>query len=477
MQGCDRACSRLCPHLSKPGLQCKVSKPHSAKQLFLICVSLTFVLSCRFVTNLALISHKPTVDVKLSGEGSLKSDLPTLHGRSGSVLLVCCYSFDKARCRRMCTDVQSLTRGLSNSSVQKNPVDDKQKAEDDDELKPGLPEDEKQKVSGKKMRKGVDEKVAKISGKPLPEIKVENADKSPKSEVKEEEEPDKGRIDPTNLVYEKGKGRSRSRRRSGLWETILKSPDVKAEPEEMRTEATDNAQKRQSRSKSKRGKPIVASEEEAKPDLGKPVVEQGRGKRKSSSRLVASPPKDSKQNHVEENEVKNSKQSKSEEEGGSKVTETSARRTSKRLSTAPFSSEKLKPEDKVTDGTKKGGKGGGNDSDSDFEPSPNVTPKSAKRGKERAGKAPVTTKRTPKSAKQVSKKQKRAELESDAEDDDFEPPAKKTPKSEKKVWCEQNQWFANSVAPKSGKFGKKSKKVWCDQENHWAEVYLEVEGR
>ena len=106
-----------------------------------------------------------------------------------------------------------------------------------------------------------------------------------------------------------------------------------------------------------------------------------------------------------------------------------------------------------------------------------MTPKSAKRGKEKAEKAPVSTKRTPKSAKGGSKTQKRAELESDAEDDDFEPPAKKTPKSEKKVWCEQNQFWANSVAPKSGKFGKKSKKVWCDQENHWAEVYLEVEGR
>ena len=74
-----------------------------------------------------------------------------------------------------------------------------------------------------------------------------------------------------------------------------------------------------------------------------------------------------------------------------------------------------------------------------------------------------------------SKNLKRAELESD--DVDFEAPARKTPKSDKKVWCEQNQWFANRVAPKSKKSGKKSQKVWCDQENHWAEVFLEVEGR
>ena len=324
------------------------------------------------------------------------------------------------------------------------------------------------------MRKGVNGKVKNISGKPVPEIKVEISDKSPKSEIKAEEEPEQGRMDPASQVSEKGKGRSRSRKRSGLWETILKSPEVKAEPEEMKTESTNNAQKRQSRSKSGRCKPIVAAEKEAKADQVNLVVEQGRGKRKSSSRLVASPPKGSKPNPEDENEVKGSRQSKSGEEVESKVRETAARRTSKRLSSAPFSTEKLKPEARVTDETKKGE---GNDSDSDFEPSANVTPKSAKRGKEKTEKAPVSTKRTPKSAKGGSKNQKRAELESDAEDDDFEPPAKKTPKSGKKVWCEQNQWFANSVAPKSGKFGKKSKKVWCDQENHWAEVYLEVEGR
>jgi len=45
----------------------------------LICRSLGF--SARYVANLALISHKPTEDVKLSGEASLKLNLPTLHGR------------------------------------------------------------------------------------------------------------------------------------------------------------------------------------------------------------------------------------------------------------------------------------------------------------------------------------------------------------------------------------------------------------
>ena len=38
------------------------------------------------MANLALISHKPTEDVKLSGEASLKLNLPTLHGRSLSGL-------------------------------------------------------------------------------------------------------------------------------------------------------------------------------------------------------------------------------------------------------------------------------------------------------------------------------------------------------------------------------------------------------
>ena len=45
------------------------------------CLSLTFI-SPRFVANLALISPKPTEDVKLSGEGSLNLKHPTLHGRS-----------------------------------------------------------------------------------------------------------------------------------------------------------------------------------------------------------------------------------------------------------------------------------------------------------------------------------------------------------------------------------------------------------
>ena len=86
---------------------------------------------------------------------------------------------------------------------------------------------------------------------------------------------------------------------------------------------------------------------------------------------------------------------------------------------------------------------------------------------------PPVKKKTPRGGKKNSKT---AELESDAED--FEPPAKKkSPRSDKKVWCEQNQFYANSAAPKSRKPGIKSKKVWCDQENHWAEIYLETEGR
>ena len=81
-----------------------------------------------------------------------------------------------------------------------------------------------------------------------------------------------------------------------------------------------------------------------------------------------------------------------------------------------------------------------------------------------------------KSSRGGKKNSKTVELESD--DEDFEPPAKKkSPRSDKKVWCEQNQFYANSAAPKSRKPGIKSKKVWCDQENHWAEIYLETEGR
>ena len=78
MQGPDGACACVCPHLSEPWLQCKVSilpetpfKKHALTLFFL----------SRFVANLALISHKPTEDVKLSGEGNLKLNLPTLHGR------------------------------------------------------------------------------------------------------------------------------------------------------------------------------------------------------------------------------------------------------------------------------------------------------------------------------------------------------------------------------------------------------------
>ena len=372
----------------------------------------------------------------------------------------------------MCTAEQSLKRGLSDSSVQKSSPDDENRTEvDDDELKQ---EDQKEKVSGRKTRKksGGQEMVENIPGKPLPNIKVEDTDKSPKSEVKVEEDPEKERVDLTNQVSEKRKVRSRSRRRSGLWETIPKSLDVKAEPEIM---ATENPQNCQPRSRSGQGKPMCAPEKDSISiaKIASPAVEQGRGKRKSSGRLITSPTKGQKRNPEEENVVTNTKPSNSEKKGETKVRrETSGRRTSKRRSTAPFSTEKLKPE------TKKGGNGGENDSDSDFEPSANVTPTSTKRGKGKAENAStITTKRTPTSVKGSSKKQKRAELESEADDEDFEPPAKKTPKSGKKVWCEQNQWFANSVAPKSGKLGKKSKKVWCDQENHWAEVYLEVEGR
>ena len=358
----------------------------------------------------------------------------------------------------MCTAEQSLKRGLSDSSAQMSSAVDELKADD-----------HKEKSLGKSARKkaGGQTKVESIPGKPLPAIKVENADKSPKSEVKVEEEAADGRSEPTDQLPEKEKGRSRSRRKSGIWETILKSPDVKAEQ--------GNSPKSVASSKDGKCKAIDASEKEGK--LDNPTVEQGRGKRKSSGRLVTSPTKASKKNPEVGNEVKNSKPSKLEDEGEAKVKENLTRRTSKRLSAAHFSTGKLKPEDKVTDETKKVGEGKENDSDSDFEPTTNVTPKSVKKSNEKDKEASVTSKRTPKSVKGGKKHQKRAELESDAEDDDFEPPAKKTPKNGKKVWCEQNQWFANSVAPKSGKMGKKSKKVWCDQEDHWAEVYLEVEGR
>merc|ERR1712037_123520 len=381
----------------------------------LICRSLGF--SARYVANLVLISHKPTEDVKLSGEASLKLNLPTLHGR------------------RMCTAEQSLKRGLSDSSAPKSSADGEHLKEDDDELKP---KDQQEKALGKNTREkaGGQEKVESISGKPLPEIKVEKVDKSLKSEVKEDE-PAEGRLDPTNQVSEKGKGRSRSRRRSGLWETTLKSPDVKADRE---TTEADNSQKSRARSKDSKCKANDASGKEGK--LDDPAVEVGRGKRKSSGQLVTSPTKGPKRNPERENVVKDSKASKSEEEGDTKEKVISTRRTSKRLSSAHFRTGKLKPEDKVTDDTRKGKE---NDSDSDFEPSTNVpvvTPKSAKRSNEKAEETSVAAKRTPKSVKGSKKHQKRAELESDAEEDDFEPPAKKTPKSGKKVWCEQNQWFA-----------------------------------
>ena len=371
----------------------------------------------------------------------------------------------------MCTAEQSLKRGLSDSSAQKSSPDDGHgRDEDDGELRP---EDETEKASGKKTRK----KAGEQEKKEIPEIKVENSDETPK--CKAEDEAVEERLEPTSQASVKGKGRSRSRRRSGLWETIQKGPNVKAEPEMAKSE------KSPSKSKSGKSMAIDAPDKEGKLESAS-VRQVGRGKRKSSSKLVTSPPKGQKENPKEEqvspakgqkmnpeeeNVAKDSRTSMSEEGRETKVKETPTRRTSKRLSAAPFSTEKLKVEKEVADETKKQGKE--NDSDSDFEPSTNVTHTSAKKGEEKTEKASITNKRTPRSGMGG----KRAELESDAED--FEPPVKKkTPKSgKKKVWCEQNQWFANSVAPKSGKMGKKSKKVWCDQENHWAEVYLEVEGR
>ena len=402
----------------------------------LICRSLGY--NARFVANLSLVSQKPTDDIKLTGEGSLKTNLGTLHGR------------------RMCTDIQSLKRGLSEGTAQEAKVSNENEKEvhnDDVSAEQG---------SGKKRKKETNSVLT------VPPIKVEEAESFVKTEIKEEN------------PAEKVKGRSRSRKRSGLWDTIPTS--VKAEQSEMKANPEINVPKKaQPRSRKGRGKTSAVAEDEVNPVEETSPKETGKGKQRNTRIQVESPPQNVSQ---EETEVRGEEATLKEK--------TASRRTSRRLSTAPFSTEKLKPADREE---------GESDSDSDFEQSKTSTG----RVKKRKGKAPAekelaasknkgaggigkmaelqadvdedfeppVKKKTSRGGKKNSKT---AELESDAED--FEPPAKKkSPRSDKKVWCEQNQFYANSAAPKSRKPGMKSKKVWCDQENHWAEVYLEMEGR
>merc|ERR1712013_638074 len=75
--------------------------------------------------------------------------------------------------------------------------------------------------------------------------------------------------------------------------------------------------------------------------------ETGKGKPRNTRLKVESP-------------LQNVSQERSEIQGDTLTEKTAARRTSRRLSTAPFSTEKLKPDDR---------KEGESDSDSDFEQS------------------------------------------------------------------------------------------------------------
>ena len=404
----------------------------------LICRSLGY--NARFVANLALVSQKPTDDIKLTGEGSLKTNLGTLHGR------------------RMCTDIQSLKRGLSEGTAQEAKVSNENEKEghnDDVSAEQG---------SGKKRKKETNSVLT------VPPIKVEDAETFVKTEIKEEN------------PAEKVKSRSRSRKRSGLWETI--PTNVKAEQSEMKADPEINVPKKaQPRSKKGRGKTSAVAEEEVNADEENPPKEIGKGKQRNTRLKVEPPPQ-------------NVSQEKLEFQGETLKEKTASRRTSRRLSTAPFSTEKLKPED---------GEKGESDSDSDFEQSKKPNVRIKKKGQTPANKESAASKKASKNPKGAGGKGKRAESEADIDDDceppvkrkssrggkknsktaelesddeDFEPPVKKkSPQSDKKVWCEQNQFYANSAAPKSRKPGMKSKKVWCDQENHWAEVYLEMEGR
>merc|ERR1712156_462155 len=163
---------------------------------------------------------------------------------------------------------------------------------------------------------------------------------------------------------EKVKGRSRSRKRSGLWDTIPTS--VKAEQSEMKADPDINVPKQtQPRSRKSQGKTSALAEDKVNPVEETPPKETGKGKQRNTRIQVESPPQNVSQ---EETEVRGEKATLKEK--------TASRRTSRRLSTAPFSTEKLKPA---------GREEGESDSDSDFEQSKTSTG----RVKKKKGKAPT----------------------------------------------------------------------------------------